>query len=62
MSNFTTIVVSVSKDLGKGLLTFPTAINWFASLYNPTVVMYGEKLLPVTLLCRSPKNTFPVCW
>jgi len=43
MSKFTITVVSVNWDTGRGNDNFPTATNCFASLYNPTQVMYGSK-------------------
>ena len=54
MSILTIIVISVFAGFGTGLFSFPTAISSFASLYSPTVVIYGVKLLPVTLLFNLP--------
>ncbi len=42
-SIFTSIVVSVLLDNGRGCASFAIANNWFESLYNPTVVTYGLK-------------------
>ena len=41
--------MSVFVDLGIGVGVFATAINSFASLYNPMVVTYGWNAEPVML-------------
>jgi len=44
----------VFSGFGTGLPVLATAINSFASLYKPTVVIYGEKALPVTFDAITP--------
>ena len=44
------IVISVVLDEGRGCANLPTAIKFWLSSYNPTVVMYGAKYDPVVKL------------
>jgi hypothetical protein len=46
--------VSVTEDTGNGWASFATANNSLLLLYNPTVVIYGEKYEPVTLSFNCP--------
>ena len=46
--------MSVTEDTGSGWASFATTNNSLLLLYNPTVVIYGEKYEPVTLSFNFP--------
>ena len=56
---FTSIVVSVVADVGRGWASLPTANRFWFSSYKPTVDTYGEKYEPVTLFASCP---LPLNW